>query len=363
MQLIRGLLISLLLCVPLHAQFSTDFNNENLSCSGCYGMALNFPPDSNWTYTHLTTGGWNSSGAPQITLEAGLEQYEFGWGYPTNTTFSNGESIFWRLRFKWATSNPATTHDHTGGKFLSIGGISDGTDATTRTILWLGTREAGLCALQYGTNPTTGSGYNESGFFTYHQPSDYGGSGSWDGRSFGFSLNRNVEGSAMCASPPILVQGNGVTQLTPGYSSQTRFSTFTGALPVDGWYHIQIEARCGTAGNAYFKQWANENDYAEPTSLMNPIRYFSAGTPAGLACTDWTGGNLGFFWDDMPDGSDLSYIIDDFQMSKSYDSAWYPDGAAATPPVRLRFRAADLVFFLGVPLGCLCLARRRHASA
>jgi hypothetical protein len=49
-----------------------------------------------------------------------------------------------------------------------------------------------------------------------------------------------------------------------------------------------------------------------------------------MQCGDWGGYVLGAYVDTTP-GANISYIVDDFQMSKSFDPAWYP-GAAPPPP-------------------------------
>jgi hypothetical protein len=326
-QFVMSLVVCLLFSVSASAQHVRTFEDPNANCPGCYGFDSTYAR-TNWTTTHLPTGGWNGTGAPQITLLAGREQYGFGFNGNSGLQFVSGESAFIRLRFKWAPGFPSVNSGQVRIKFFLHGGNS----SLSRTIMFLGTNDVGACLPGQQTNPVAGTGYNKPGYSAYHLPSDYGGSGVWDGRTFGFIFQRNIEGPASCGSPPILVQGNGVTPLALGYTN-SRFGTHRGGpSPVngDGWFHLQFEARCNADANlVYFKAWANHNVYGEPTSFQAPLRTLGGGlTP--MQCGDWGGYVLGAFVDTTP-GANISYIVDDFQMSKSFDPAWYP-GAAPPPP-------------------------------
>ena len=157
---------------------------------------------------------------------------------------------------------------------------------------------------------------------------------SWNGRYMGLSTARNIEGPAACAAPPILMTSwNNSNRGTPGYASSAQWGTFPGAPATDGWYHIQLEMKSGPAGSAYLKNWGNSNDYARPTSQQFPLRN-NLGQTMGLGVTGWPGASLGAYMDN-PAPTTLSYIVDDFEIGRSFDPNRYPGGGSTEPPPRL----------------------------
>jgi hypothetical protein len=230
----------------------------------------------------------------------------------------------------------------------------------------MGSGNASGCTLDQGAAIYTGQ-YEE-----HHKPSDYGVSLSgnqWNGNYVGLAVNRNIEGPGGCATPPILMTSfNNSNRGTPGYN-HGQFGTAPGAPATDGWYHIQIEAKSGTAGNAYFKQWANTNDYNAPTSRQDPLRY-ATGSLMGLAAADWGGAASVAAYVDTAPSRDFSYILDDFQIGRSFDSNWYPGGSsgggsssapAAPSNLRILSSSLDVVsILLGVGILMGKLVRRKQ---
>ena len=328
----------------------------NETCAGCYGFDVAVAR-SEVTRTYLANGGnaGTGDGAMQVTFQGGASQYPgavlgvFDLGHD----FVFGESIFIRMRLKWASGQPTGAHEAGGTriKFFSLG--SDSCTASSgcgnsdqngpefsRTMLFLGAAGASECMLDQGTS-YYGGGYQE-----HHKPSDYGLSMSrntWTGRYFSVAPVRNIDGPPACATPPVLLSGDGQTRGTTGYAaSPSEFSTYPGALASDGWYHIQYEWRCGSAGNAYVKLWGNHNTYAEPQGLQNPLRSSGDGTtPVRLDCYDWrkSFGHLSFV--DTKPASNLTIVIDDVEVGRSFDRAWYPGGSQITPS-RMRLHGNQL---------------------
>lgn len=344
-------------------------DGANARCNGCYGFnyvfALNQDGGS-WAHTYLPNGGdrGTGDGAVQVTLHGGRQQYRFGWGTGALNGWnpSLGDNVFIRFRMKLPRS--PVNGEPTRIKFIDWEeGISNGTDATSRVIAFLG-NPWGACLLNQGTSDYGG------GYRTHHVPSDYGLSGStFSGDYVGLAVNRNIEGTRICAVPPILLTHAGnPNKGTPGYQ-HGRFGTYPGAVAADGWYHIQIEVKSGTAGNAYFKQWANHNVYSQPQSVQNPLYYGNSHTTqpgqlAGVGVYGWqTGMKVGHFIDTTPRG-DFVYIIDDVEIGRTFDPSWYPGAASGTPtaPSNLRIvpPSLELAGLLVVGVGALVRRRSRH---
>jgi hypothetical protein len=322
--------MSVVTCAGASAQvvFSNNLDSANAGGTGRYGFDGVHNNNGQWSVAHLATGGWQGSGAAQFTLNAGQEQYMFGfWSPSLGWTPVQGNSMFVRLRMRWPSGQPATTNFRM--KFILFGPISDGTDATSRVIIFLATSGGSACG------PDQGTSFYDGGYQEYHKPSDYGvnlSNNRWTGNYVGLAAGRNIEGPGACAAPPILMTSfNNTNRGTPGYN-HGRFGTVAGAPASDGWYHIQVEARSGSAGNAYIKQWANNNNYGTPTSAQNPLRYAANGAAMGLAATGWgDGASLGAYVDTAPSAT-FSYIVDDFQVGRSFDPNWYPGGGGSTIP-------------------------------
>jgi hypothetical protein len=322
--------------------YSNDMNNANNGGSNRYGFGGTYSNHGQWSVTHLPAGGWQGSGAAQLTLFAGQSQYQFGWWTPhISWAPTIGDSVFLRFRLKWPSGQPSASSVRI--KFAIIGSTSDGSDNTSRVITFLGSGGASACTLDQGTE-VYGGAYQE-----YHKPSDYGISLSgdrWNGNYVGLAVNRNIEGPGGCATPPVLMTSwNNSNRGTPGYV-HGEFGTAPGAAASDGWYHIQIEAKSGTAGNAYLKQWANTNNYSTPTSKQVPLRYAN-GSLMGLAVTGWDGASLGHFID-TPPSANFSYILDDFQIGRTFDPNWYAGGSgggsssAPAAPSNLRILSSSI---------------------
>ena len=307
--------------------YTNSMDSPNAGGTLRYGFDGIHNTNGQWSVTHLPTGGWQGSGAAQVTLNAGQAQYMLGWWTPgLNWTPAQGDGVFIRFRMRWPSGQPASTAVRV--KFLLIGSVSDGTDATSRVITFLGTAGGGVCTLEQGT------AFYGGGFQEHHRPSDYGINITGDrfnGNYVGLSMNRNIEGPGACAAPPIMMTSfNNSNRGTPGYN-HAEFGTVSGNRADDGWYHIQIEAKSGSAGNAYFKQWANNNNYATPSSKQQPLRYAANNAAMGLSATGWGNGVSVGAYVDTPPGSNFSYILEDFQVGRSFDPNWYPGGGTTTP--------------------------------
>jgi hypothetical protein len=297
--------------------FANSFESPNDGGTGVYGWDGRYGNASLWSTTHLATGGYDGNGAVQVTVNSGEEQFSIGWWSPNlGHEFTLGDSIFLRFRLKFPNGGLPSANSGFRLKFILLGGVSDGTDNTSRCITYMGVRDT---FLEYGTNAYTGS------FDTYHFAADYGITGSFDGGYIGLAAQRNIEGARMVAVPPIcMTEEDNSNRGTPGYSSTGDWGTYPGAAADDGWYHIQIEIRSGSAGNASIKQWCNHNTYGEPQSEQDPMYYGATATQAGIACGDWDGGiTLGAFID-TPSSGDFIYIVDDVEIATAFDASWYP---------------------------------------
>jgi hypothetical protein len=298
--------------------FANSFESPNDGGTGVYGWDGRYGNSSLWSTTHLATGGYDGNGAVQVTVNSGEEQFQLGWFSPSlGHEFSLGDSIFMRFRLKFPNGSLPSANSGFRLKFILLGGVSDGTDNTSRCITYMGVRDT---FLEHGTNAYTGS------FDTYFFADDYGITGSFDGGYIGLCAERNIEGPRMLATPPIcMTEEDNSNRGTPGFSdSPSSWGTYPGAAASDGWYHCQIEIRSGAAGDAYIRQWCNHNTYAEPQSEQNPLYYGSSSTEAGIACADWDGGiTLGAFID-TPSTGDFQYIVDDVEIGTGFDASWYP---------------------------------------
>ena len=202
-RILLACLITVVTCAGASAQvlYSNNLDSPNAGGTGRYGFDGVHTNNGQWSVTHLATGGWQGSGAAQVTLNAGQSQYMLGWWTPSfGWTPATGDSVFIRLRMRWPSGQPASRRF--GVKLILFGTISDGSDSTSRVITFLGTSGASACALDQGTS-AYGGGYQE-----HHKPSDYGvnlSGNQWTGNYVGLAVNRNIEGPGACAVPPILM--------------------------------------------------------------------------------------------------------------------------------------------------------------
>lgn len=338
-----ALLCALLLAAtsaPASAQVieSYDFDNPNEGGTNLYGFSYRFSLTQDggaWSHTHLANGGdeGTGDGAVSVTVNAGEEQFRFGWGTGSISgwTPANGSSVFFRFRMQvtgFGSNNVRVK------MFDWENPISNGTDSTSRILGYLA-NTGNMCGLNFGSDD-----YPHPGpYVTHHQRPDYGvtGSGDFPNNYIGLSFQRNIEASAGCANPPVMMTTPGNSNRgTPGYTT-TQFDTYPGAAATDGWYHIQIELRPGTAGNAYIKQWANHNTYSQPQSLQDPLVYGglspNKGDEMGFTVTNWTQGiKVGHYVDVDPGTGGFTYVLDDFEIATTFDPNWYPDGSGETAP-------------------------------
>lgn len=312
-------LAALFLLMPPAAMQGTIYFRATFESlgSGLYNFAGSFP-QSQWTHTHLPTGGWNGTAGAQIRMRAGQTQYQFGFFTPAlNHTFTLGEAVYFRYRLKLL--DVMRGNEDWGNKFLLMG--QSGTSPNNSRILVYMSPQHGTrgCTLDWNNRPETLPDYfgltaSPNRFFT----------GSVNGvplmpHSFGFGVKVNIGWT--CAGPVFYTYPSSPFRtVRPGAAGR-------GVAPADGWYHVQIYAKSGNAGQVVFRMWVNHNGESTPTAIGPLV------DQEGLGVTAWSqGAHIGGFMDNATPSTDLGYVLDDFEIGSAFDPAWYP-GALPPPPV------------------------------
>ena len=109
------------------------------------------------------------------------------------------------------------------------------------------------------------------------------------------------------------------------------------------------------------KLWGNHNTYAEPQGLQNPLRSSGNGTtPVRLDCYDGRKSFAHLSFVDTNPASNLTIVIDDVEVGRSFDTAWYP-GRSQITPSRMRLRGNQLASLFLLPL-IAWMARQRKGQ-
>jgi hypothetical protein len=297
--------------------FVADFTNPNANGPNVYNFdpVGRYAPGTNWVHTHLTSGGVNNKPAVQLTLLAGQDQYDSGfYTSALGGDFTLGDSVFFRWSVKFANDArwPATTRQ-AKTKFIMFG--TTGTPQS-RVIVYM--------QPPYESNGALGmrdyGAYEEADgqVISWARPSYFGKSGANDwtdvdttGDQYGsFTQLINIEGWPHLNRPVLVSYGNKSSPPAPGPNS---------AASTDGWYHIQMECKSGTAGNVEFRTWANNDTQGSPTAERTGIQ----GSPGGLDVVGWDGLiKMGGFVDDAP-GADFTYIVGRFEAGYEFRNDWY----------------------------------------
>jgi hypothetical protein len=292
--------------------FRSDFNTPGPN--RYYGFEWVRPENGNWTLTHLPTGGHDGSGAAQVRLLGGREQYNLGWNIPPlNHPFVLGDSVFIRFRIRF--DDDYRWRDRGGkNKFVLFGNAGP---PQSRMIVYQNPPNDSLgCTLgqiDYRTN---------TGPFPWATTSYFGLTGSWltspnYGNYGSMEPYVNINWIGNCAPPSLVTYGSNPAAPIPAPG---------GARPVNGWYHFQIQATSGPAGGGAYRVWVNSNAQAQPTSAQ-------IGLVDGLGISGWGTAQsyLGGYVDAAP-ATTMGYRLDAFEIGTAFDPAWYPGGTAPPPP-------------------------------
>ena len=293
--------------------FASDFNNPGQN--GWYNFEWAWPGNGRWSLSHLPTGGYNGSGAAQIRINPGFNDYNLGFIIsPLNRTFNMGDSMFIRFRIRYNDNYGGFIDPEGRNKFILIG--TTGTTPNSRIIVHMRPPND-----SFGCTLGQVDYLNNTGPFPWATPGYFGLTGSWfapplQGQYGSLGPYVNINWIGNCAPPALVAAGNNSNAPAPGPNS---------ARPVNGWYHFQIQATSGNPGSGAFRVWVNNNNYGAPTSQQIGLR-------DGLGVTGW--GNSQLFVGGYQDGistTTLGYRLDDFQLASVYDASWYP-GSVGTPP-------------------------------
>jgi hypothetical protein len=286
--------------------FRADFNTSstNYSFGGRY-------PTGPWSSTHLATGGWNGTGGARIQMNAGQTQYNFGYWTPQFRTFAMGDSVYFRFRIRYEEGMRA--NEVWGNKFIMMG-----SGEGSRIIIYMQPpSESSGCSLAMRN-------WNVSGapVYPWAIPAYFGilNQTTFDRpplMPYSWSLAAKENIGWNCA-PPIF-------QTIPSNPYNGRPGPVNSALPVNGWYHVQVFAQSGPAGGGAFKMWANNNNFNSPSSQQ-------IGLGDGLGVVGWGTAVLGGYMDNATPSVNLGYTIDDFEIGSGFDANWYPGGAGTPPP-------------------------------
>jgi hypothetical protein len=281
-----------------------------------YGFGYTFPQESNWRFSHLSTGGWDGGGAAHITMLQGRGQYNLGWWTPSNSrNFVMGDAVYIRFRIRYDDS-----YRFVGGadnKFILMG--HTGVSPQSRLIVFQNTpSESEGCTL--GMRDWSRSG---NPIYPWATPAFFGlPNATWEdssiARQYG-SIAPKVNIGTNCSPPALVTYGNKAGAPAPGPNS---------AVPRLGWYHIQIYAKSGNTGQGAFKVWANNNSLSSPTS-----QNLALGEAFGIHGWNEGVGIGGYVGDSL--AQDLGFRIDDFEYGPTFDPAWHPDsppGTGTQPP-------------------------------
>lgn len=295
---------------------------EELGAQNMYGFGNRYPQsDTTWTTEHLPTGGWNGSAGAHVQIagcgdgcNTSENQFNIGWVTPALSSLGKptaevGEEVFirWRIRFDEDHRWVGNTNMKASAKFVLFGTTGDAVP-NSRVILHLfNPYENGGCSLGFDYS-FTDPPYQPT--VEWVQPADWGlGADSWEaadllGHVGSFSAHVNIGWD--CA-PGVLVTHAGGVELPPQH---------VGAAPQDGWYHLQFALRSGLDGSAQFRIWANNNDFAQPSSQR---------TDFDLQVVGWDDTvNFGGYWG-VATPNTMGFVVDDLEVGDGFDAGWYPD--------------------------------------
>lgn len=313
----QALLVVMLVFTSLLAQLSAQqtvlFRErfETPGAAGQYGFPYKYPENGHWTVEHLPTGGYDGRGAAKITMRAGHTQYSFGWAMTTlanNHTFQMGDGFYLRFRIKF--DEAMRSNEAWGNKFVMMG--VPGTSPNSRFILYM-SPPSGSSGCTLGMRPPNDGPWAYPGYYGISGFTSFSTSpllqDSW-------SVAPKVNIGWDCAPPIYFTRPSNSRNATPGANS---------ARPSNGWYHVQIYVQSGHAGQGAFKTWANNNNFAAPTTQK-------IGLTEGLGVQDWNrGATIGGYMDTATPSVNLGYVIDDVELGLTFDPTWFPGGVAPTP--------------------------------
>jgi hypothetical protein len=287
--------------------FAADFSKPDANGTGFYNFAGTYPQSGKWTHAHLPTGGRAGGPAAQITQIAGATQYNLGWFTPAFGSFILGDHVYFRFRVKWL---PTMRVSNAHNKFLLFGRPDRANQS--RVILTHDSEHDNIGAtLGWNGNDPSDWGLSASPNTWYEGVVK--GIGPIRPHAWSFGLHRNIHGEAGNVAGPVLMTwpGSPLQHLLPGGRGTV------GAASTDGWYHVQLYVRSGTAGNAQFKIWVNNNKFETPTKQNLTVT-------DGLGVSGWSenGAVIGGFAD-SDSKNNTGYILDSFEAAGTFDSAWY----------------------------------------
>jgi len=310
--------------------FVADFSNLNANGSNLYNFANRATPGSNWTHTHLATGGRFGGPAARVTFLANRFQYECGWTTPSfSETWSVGDSRFMRFYMRiaddvrWTSDNAIKLIDDRGedGGFggersilyfrgpyaLSGGGGALGWQANVEAAGYpdTGIQNERVAPAWWGLSGDRGDWANDAEYAVYAHYGEFG------------CLTMNNEIGFRCCDPILVSYGN-KTSCPANPNSTSQSST-------GGWLEVQIEQVYATTNVTYFKQWINNNDYANPSSIIRVFNF-----PVEAAGLNGAGWNNGIDVIAYCDGgeidhneNDLAIDLEAFEVGREFRDDWF----------------------------------------
>ena len=91
------------------------------------------------------------------------------------------------------------------------------------------------------------------------------------------------------------------------------------------WYHVQLAIQSGSNGS--YKLWINNNSASSPSAQVSG---FSRGVNGWNDSWQWGG-----FWTDTVSARTSRWVVDDFEVGRTFDPEWYPGGTTSPPPVQV----------------------------
>jgi hypothetical protein len=336
----RLLLGAILFLFPVAAQaqeFTCSFESDPGSTQNfCFDGKSTPVIPSGRTITWLPTGGWNGTGGAQITIAAcssdcstSTNQGNIGWDVNVGGSQpSLGASKFVRFRIKLLSKMGPIG----ASKFILFG--SD----DYRSIPKLG-----LPFDQNGVCQPSNEGNDHYGVFdadtdptdAFIRATDYGLGGSFTSLASGSGTT--IQSNYAMWAPGVSVSVNCAAFIILPYTGVGGVADIkpqnNAAISQSGWVHIQYETISGAQDSAGFKVWANNNTYASPTT-----QHLNMTNSGGeIQTTGWNGVYaIGGYWG-MGSSNDVSFVIDDVEISDTFDSSYYEAaGAGANTVIRLR---------------------------
>lgn len=319
------------------ALFSTDFSDPNDGGTDFYGFpskqAFGDGGGDYWSVSFQPTGNYDGTGCARVSY---LEDIPLGVGKNVGwnainlgETWEVGDSIFFRVRFKWVSGECGSGFSH---KMI----IADPSQVGGEP------GEGGGRSMFFFGGHSTGAGLDRpiegqfcDGNYPSSQPDDFGL--TLPGNTFashtadymGCTTMENVSNQPRSALPNLCITRAGVTPVGNVSYDWNRHgaTTYNGGAPTNGgWYHYQAELKSGAAGVAYIKTWLNNNIYAQPQSIqvLDALTGFCIPDSAGLGVGGWN------FWDfgayvDTPAVAPWVMDYGGFEISRTFRADWYPE--------------------------------------